>query len=557
VPTSGNIELRFTRPIRDVEYRTRGLGQNFELVRISAVGNPNLLVAPTTTDLGPNPTTIFIDARGTTNTNTNTITFGYRGLHRNTRYALRAISPRPADFFRRDVTLAQIPEAFYNVRWADFPNDPGVGFRITPETGLDEYNSATGNRLDVRFVTQEAEPARLIASNTDENPTAFPLVTDSTRQTSLTNPIRLTFSKEMERNPGNAFRLTAVASPYFPTPYFVRLKATWNAAGTEVSLVPNINVNGDTARTLEAGTTYELTIDTDLIRAVDGGALVPLIRPIIFTTQPEIRLVGVKVNDRSFLAGPGFPINAGDTVGTITLTFSKDIGGRYNVRGDEADRRFVIIEDFTGRDLTDFNFGTRANAPDSVNADFVDSLSTVTGNTLTIRYRITRKRLRGRNLRNNNTENQNTNTIVRFSLRSTSFDDRDYNNLERFPSPQNIRGKVRGDLGVRGKALPPGERVTTYQGGPDLVNFGTFPRPESEREPNKYLNDEVASRRFGPGNVGVTEFAFYFSTGGTQTSQSFPDLVISSVRNAAESVSQAAKQTVSTVRGWWKRFRGE
>jgi hypothetical protein len=34
-------------------------------------------------------------------------------------------------------------------------------------------------------------------------------------------------------------------------------------------------------------------------------------------------------------------------------------------------------------------------------------------------------------------------------------------------------------------------------------------------------------------------------------------LVISSVRNAAESVSQAAKQTVSTVRGWWKRFRGE
>ncbi len=43
VPTSGNIELRFTRPIRqDVDYRTRGLKQNFELVRISAVGNPNI-----------------------------------------------------------------------------------------------------------------------------------------------------------------------------------------------------------------------------------------------------------------------------------------------------------------------------------------------------------------------------------------------------------------------------------------------------------------------------------------------------------------------------------
>ncbi len=130
MPTSGNIELRFTRPIRqDVDYRTRGLKQNFELVRISEVGEPSRAVNPTTDNLGPNPTTVFIDAVGTKTANT--ITFGYRGLHRNTRYALRAISPQPADFFRTDVTLAQIPEAFYNVRWADFPNDPGVGFRTT------------------------------------------------------------------------------------------------------------------------------------------------------------------------------------------------------------------------------------------------------------------------------------------------------------------------------------------------------------------------------------------------------------------------------------------
>jgi hypothetical protein len=555
VPTSGNIELRFTRPIRqDVDYKTRGLGQNFELVRISAVGNPNnLLVTPTTADLGPNPTTIFIDATGTKTTDA--ITFGYRGLHRNTRYALRAISPPAADFFSTTVTLAQIPEAFYNVRWADFPDDPGVGFTTTA-TGLNvEYNNATGTRLDVRFVTQEAEPARVIASNTDANPTAFPLVIDSTVQTSLTNPIQLTFSKEMERNPGTAFTLTAVASPYFPTPYVVPLKATWNAAGTVVSLVPNINVNGDTARTLEAGTAYELTINTSLIGAVDGGALVPLIRPISFTTQPEIRLVDVKVNNQSFSAAPGLPINAGDTVGTITLTFSKNIGGRYNVRGPSANRRFNILEDFTGADLTSYDFGTTASVPDSLNAAFVDSLSVVTNNTLTIGYRITRKRLRGVGLRNTNTEDQNTNTIVRFSLISTSFGGLDYNNLNTVPSPQNIRGRVRGDLGVRGEASLP--QVTTYQGSPvvDFVNFGTFPRPTLN--PDDYLNDKPSFNRFGPGNVGVTEFAFYFSTGGTPTSQSFPDLVISSVRNAAESVSQAAKQTVSTVRGWWKRFRGE
>jgi hypothetical protein len=549
VPTSGNIELRFARPIlQNVDYRTRGLKQNFELVRISKVGDPSVSeFSPT--DLGPNPTTVFIDATGTKTANT--ITFGYRGLYRNTRYALLAISPSPADFFRTDVTLAQIPDSAYNVRWADFPNDPGVGFRPTG-TGSNEYNDATGTRLDVRFVTQEAEPARLIASNTDANPTAFPLVIDSTVQTSLTNPIRLTFSKEMERNPGTAFTLTRVASPYGFTGT-IPLKATWNAAGTVVSLVPNINVNGDTARTLEAGTTYELTISG--LNAVDGGGLVPLIRPITFTTQPEIRLVGVKVKDQSFSTTPGLPINAGDTVGTITLTFSKDIGGRYNVRGPLRFRRFVIIEDSSGTDLTDYNFGTTGNAPDSVNADFVDSLSTVTGNTLTFNYRITRKRLKGRGVADEPTSEATTylqNRIIRVSLRNTIFggpNGEDYNNLNTEPNPLNIRGKVRGDLGVRG--VDPLPQVTTYSG----LSFGPLPR--QTLQDNIYLNDRPASIRFGPGNVGVTEFAFYFSTGGTPTSQSFPDLVISSVRNAAESVSQAAKQTVSTVRGWWKRFRGE
>ncbi len=549
VPISGNIELRFSRPIRqDVDYKTRGLGQNFELVRISAVGNPGVAVAPTTADLGPNPTTVFIDATGAKTTDA--ITFGYRGLHRRTRYALRAISPAPGDFFSTTVNLADIPEAFYNVRWADFPNDPGVGFTTTATGTNVPYNDATGNRLNVQFVTQEADPARVIASSTDANPTAFPLVIDSTVQTSLTNPIRLTFSKEMERNAGGAFTLTAVASPYFATPYTIPLKATWNAAGTEVSLVPNINVSGDTARTLEAGTTYELTISTSGFGAVDGGALVPLIRPITFTTQPETRLVGVAVRGNTFSATPGLPINAGDTVGTITLTFSKNIGGRYNVRGPQ--RRFIIREDSSGTDLTGFNFGPTPGAPDSVNADFVDSLSTVTNNTLTFNYRITRKRLKGRNVAENPTSDATTylqNRIVRVSLISTSFGGVDYNNLLAQPNPQNIRGRVRGDLGVRGEASLP--QVTTYSG----LSFGTLPRPTLN--PDDYLNDKPSFNRFGPGNIGVTEFAFYFSTGGTPTSQSFPDLVVSSVRNAAESVSQAAKQTVSTVRGWWKRFRGE
>jgi hypothetical protein len=319
--------------------------------------------------------------------------------------------------------------------------------------------------------------------------------------------------------------------------------------------------DGTTARTLEAGTTYELTISG--LNAVDGGALVPLIRPITFTTQPEIRLVGVRVNNQSFSTTPGLPINAGDTVGTITLTFSKNIGGRYNVRGPLG--RFVIIEDSSGTDLSGIDAtatsnGTAASVTDTTAAALVDSLSVVNNNTLTIGYRISRQRLRGRQVINNPigpAVPQNQNRIIRFSLKNTIFggpNGEDYNNLNTEPNPLNIRGQVRGDLGVRGKALPLLPRVTTYTPSAD---FGTFPRPTPEQEPDKYLNDRPAFTRFGPGNVGVTEFAFYFSTGGTPTSQSFPDLVISSVRNAAESVSQAAKQTVSTVRGWWKRFRGE
>jgi len=336
-------------------------------------------------------------------------------------------------------------------------------------------------------------------------------------------------------------------------------------------------VNGDTARTLEAGTTYELTISG--LNAVDGGALVPLIRPITFTTQPEIRLVNVTVkgnavtDPRTFSATPGLPINAGDTVGTITLTFSKDIGGRYNVRGPA--RRFVVIEDSSGTDLTEYNFGNvnppaplpaplGTPFPDSLVADFVDSLSTVTGNTLTFNYRITRKRLKGREVAKDPNSEATTylqNRIIRVSLINTNYNDtlassltNLFRNLQTQPNPLNIRGRVRGDLGVRGidvSGVGP-NKIGTY---PSVGDFGPLPR--QTLQDNIYLNDRPASIRFGPGNVGVTEFAFYFSTGGTPTSQSFPDLVISSVRNAAESVSQAAKQTVSTVRGWWKRFRGE
>jgi hypothetical protein len=116
----------------------------------------------------------------------------------------------------------------------------------------------------------------------------------------------------------------------------------------------------------------------------------------------------------------------------------------------------------------------------------------------------------------------------------TTESDSLYYNIQVTPRPRTIRGPVRGDLGVSG------------------FQVGFFPTSHPI-----YINNKRPFERFGPGNTGLTRFAFYFSTEGVPAAQSFPDLVISSVRNAAESVSQAAKQAVSTVRSWWKRFRGE
>jgi hypothetical protein len=80
---------------------------------------------PTTVDLGPDNTTIFIDPVGVKGDCT--ITFRYRGLYRNTKYALRAVgSPAPINFFNPPNAQA-VPDSIRNVRWAAFPNDPGVG----------------------------------------------------------------------------------------------------------------------------------------------------------------------------------------------------------------------------------------------------------------------------------------------------------------------------------------------------------------------------------------------------------------------------------------------
>jgi hypothetical protein len=543
IPDSGTIVLRFARPIlQNVDYRTRGVRQNFELVRISGVGNPNVPVSPTTDSLGPDNTTIFIDPVGVKGDCT--ITFGYRGLYRNTKYALRAVgSPAPINFFNPPNAQA-VPDSIRNVRWADFPNDPGVGFNV-------EYNNATGNRLNVEF-TVTATPPRLIAASTDTNSAAYPLV--SSANPLLANSIRLYFDREMDR--GGTFSLTRVASPYGLTGS-ISLRPTWSADGKVVSLVPQAGMRGltDTSRTLEAGTTYQLNISS--LNDVNGNPFSPPVNPIIFNTQPGIRLVGVTVGGQTFTS-PGQPIKA-DSVGTIKLIFNQNIAGSYNVRGtlgNNGPGRFIMVEDSLAN-ANNPNFDlARTNAlagngtvnsvlGDMAQAAFVDSIATVSNNEITINYRVSIQRLKGRfpSIYPNPVATYPPRTI-RFSIDSVSFvassnggtteSDSLYYNIQVTPRPRTIRGPVRGDLGVSG------------------FQVGFFPVTQ-----DIYINNKTPFNRFGPGNTGLTRFAFYFSTEGVPAAQSFPDLVISSVRNAAESVSQAAKQTVSTVRGWWKRFRGE
>jgi hypothetical protein len=547
IPDSGTIVLRFAQPIRqDVEYRTRGVGQNFELERTSpALGQ--ILFPPTKVDLGPDNTTIFIDPVGVKGDCT--ITFNYRGLYRNATYALRLVgdgnSNAPTNFF--DPPNAQaVPDSIRNVRWAAFPNDPGVGVS-------GNYNANTGNRLNVEF-TVTATPPRLIAASTDTNSTAYPLV--SSANPLLANSIRLYFDREMDR--GGTFSLTRVASPYDGlTGTTLSLRPTWSADGKVVSLVPQAGMRGltDTSRTLEAGTTYQLNISG--LFDVNGTPFSPPVNNIIFNTQPGIRLVGVTVGGQTFTS-PNQPIKA-DSVGTIKLIFNQNIAGSYNVRGSLGNNgpgRFIMVEDSLANannpnfDLARTNALAGNGTVNSVlgnmaQAAFVDSIATVSNNEITINYRVSAQRLTGR-LPGSfpNPPASYPPRTIRFSIDSVSFvaspnggttaSDSLYYNIQVTPRPRTIRGPVRGDLGVSG------------------FQVGFFPVTQ-----DIYINNKTPFNRFGPGNTGLTRFAFYFSTEGVPAAQSFPDLVISSVRNAAESVSQAAKQTVSTVRGWWKRFRGE
>jgi hypothetical protein len=551
IPDSGTIVLRFAQPIRqDVEYRTRGVGQNFELVRTSPASG-QIFSPPTTVDLGPDNTTIFIDPVGVKGDCT--ITFNYRGLYRDATYALRLVgdvnSNAPTNFFNPPNAQA-VPDSIRNVRWAAFPNDPGVGVS-------GNYNANTGNRLNVEF-TVTATPPRLIAASTDTNSTAYPLV--SSANPLLANSIRLYFDREMDR--GGTFSLTRVASPYDGlTGTTLSLRPTWSADGKVVSLVPQAGMRGltDTSRTLEAGTTYQLNISG--LFDVNGTPFSPPVNNIIFNTQPGIRLVGVTVGGQTFTS-PNQPIKA-DSVGTIKLIFNQNIAGSYNVRGLLGNSgglgRFIMVEDSTGIDLARVDAklpltnGVVGNNIDSSRAAFVDSLATVNNNEITINYVISAQRLTGRSIAGDlgspgpfpNPPASYQPRTIRFSIDPVSFvaspnggttaSDSLYYNIQVTPRPRTIRGPVRGDLGVSG------------------FQVGFFPVPDV----NIYINDKPSFNRFGPGNTGLTRFAFYFSTEGVPAAQSFPDLVISSVRNAAESVSQAAKQTVSTVRGWWKRFRGE
>jgi hypothetical protein len=549
IPDSGTIVLRFAQPIRqDVEYRTRGVGQNFELVRTSPASG-QIFSPPTTVDLGPDNTTIFIDPVGVKGDCT--ITFNYRGLYRDATYALRLVgdvnSNAPTNFFNPPNAQA-VPDSIRNVRWAAFPNDPGVGVS-------GNYNANTGSKLDVAF-TVTATPPRLIAASTDTNSTAYPLV--SSANPLLANSIRLYFDREMDR--GGTFSLTRVASPYDGlTGTTLSLRPTWSADGKVVSLVPQAGMRGltDTSRTLEAGTTYQLNISG--LFDVNGTPFSPPVNNIIFNTQPGIRLVGVTVGGQTFTS-PNQPIKA-DSVGTIKLIFNQNIAGSYNVRGslgNSGPGRFIMVEDSLAN-ANDPNFDlARTDAlagngtvnsvlGNMAQAAFVDSIATVSNNEITINYRVSIQRLTGRlPLSFPNPPASYPPRKIRFSIDPVSFvaspnggtttaSDSLYYNIQVTPRPRTIRGPVRGDLGVSG------------------FQVGFFPVPDV----NIYINDKTPFNRFGPGNTGLTRFAFYFSTEGVPAAQSFPDLVISSVRNAAESVSQAAKQTVSTVRGWWKRFRGE
>lgn len=588
---SGRIVITFSRPLApNVVFRTNGPGANCALI-----ASPTS--APSVTDLdatrrdanaglppfaatnaysqrrvktyidGTDSTRI--DSVGTISADRLSVSFRYFYLP-NGNHRFIAFPPavdngiyEVPDAFARDISRSDTATAL-NIE--DYPS--AIRSELPGDYGLAGPASFYRNRID--FAVNITPPPPPVARPVFVVSTS---VTPANQLNYTDTLVSITFSRSMNKASFTAYQveqLTNTLGDQTALNITSDIDTLWNDDATTVRILRKPYSSTDTVKPFLAGAVYRITLGAPT--ATDGGTLRGF-TGLAFRMQPRTRITGAVVTGgrlgtatRNLITGTNNYAVA-DTVGEIRLIFSRPPFGNYHTRGsasnareirfglrDTADRQSGAFDDgpnalLAGNDIGGF-FATQNSGEVDVNNDLsatIDCVGTINGNELRFKYYVSRHLLHRRNLLVGNGDvigagspierTGPTNFVVQLIPTATGPVPADssapliirtsgqQNTPASTTDPRSIRSNIRGDLGVL------------------------------------RLDANLNSKFSGIGDRGI-RFDIKFgitSEGGltVPTSSSIPDMIVSAVRNATETVTEVAQKTASTVRSWWKRFRGE
>jgi hypothetical protein len=579
---NGQIVINFSQPLAaGVQFRTIGAGTNVALLDSTGLAAPGFTAAnyeairrqatqgvPVGFGLNDNNgerrigTTgnVRIDSVGTISEDRRSVTFNYFGLSNGRTYKFVAFKPTAGvdgaltsptpEVFARDTTKTD-----FNQGVLVSTISSAIRSEIAGDYGIGGPFSFYRNRIDFSFGVNPppAPPVFVTATSvTNDNRVSFP--TDQ--------GVTISFSRSMKRQ--GTFTIRQLTNPYVFTgvtpPVTVALSdLIWNGDSTQVTVrrprytQPDGTLS-DSTQPFLAGCVYDVTASG--LEAADGGALVGFLG-LAFQTVPRTTVTAAVVTGgrlgtatRNLFTGNTANLAVADTNGTIRITFSRAPFGIYNTRG--ANEFLFALRDTNDRQSTTFDSDVNIGGFASNNAggtitgglsssSTIDSTAVLDGNSLVFNYYVSRKVLRDKGVTFNGQPidtlaSRAANFVVQLIPASATASDASAPVFIRETEPTNvtaastinppsIRSNVPGDLGVVAVAST------------DTTN-------------NRVSARNTASDRFDI-KFGVTSES---GAGGVVPGASFPEMVVSSVNNAASAISNTAKSAVSNVRSFFRKL---